>query len=357
MLYVPHGSLECDQKFREATDKIHHYLSLFESFEGLDQLPFREQIANRKKKKMKGNKEAAEQDSNDVEDSKEMMTTYRAKLEALKGSFYDTIVELSNEQKIVGVEEIMERICATKRCVPRVFVDQQLFTSLIEMELKEKWEPVFHKYVDETMKVLRMFLDEVERKIRVDCKLFPKLASKLRLLLSQHVEKTFTRGVAEARRHWAELCQPHPMNNHYQSENVQKKRMREVLDAIEAVATPIFFDSPREGEGEKYVPLSSVQKILNETGAKGIDEYLAEEARYALSGYLRTLSKLVGDGIPIAVEQHIISKTLTINFMDAVPPSEREAAFAVPFGAREAYQHAMLTKEALSKAMQQSLKF
>ena len=279
-------------------------------------------------------------------------TTFRSHVEAHKLKFFNELVHQAKDENFLATEKnILERVIATKKCEPRAFVDQGLFVKLIREELTAKWEPIVQRFLAEITAIIKRFFDKVNERILNHC-MFPNLSLRLRTIISAGVEECIDQGREAALKSWMEMSSGQPLNNHYLSETIQQKRAK---DSIEELRKSCGKVTRADKSEYAAVDFAIIEQILLKNSTKSIDEYFAEEALFALSGYLKTLAKLAGDNIPMTVERQLIHCALTkIDFNESIPIEEREELLAAAPGAEVIYEDLRRKHAALEEAVKQA---
>jgi GTPase SAR1 family protein len=318
--YVPITPVDFERVFLAGTERIQHDLKLFVEPAGRTLMPVAGGSAS----------------------------TFQSKVEALKKQFFDKLVELTND--VVSEEEIQSRMKATKTSSPCMFLSQQTFQELIAEELTAKWEPIVMDLFSSVAGLLKQFFELVEKRIVESCNL-PRFQSRLRSIIFRHLDNAIENGKLHFERHWeCEIKAANATNNHYMTETIQKKRAESLLAKVSALNSPAIDRSP----AGVWVSLSDVKRVITESSRASIDEYMAEEARFALSGYLRTLAKIAGDSIPSTIQVHLVRPALCIDFRELIPLNEREELLSSTPEMKREYEHLCQLRDGLKDAVKQA---
>mmetsp|Transcript_21619 Transcript_21619/g.25574 ORF Transcript_21619/g.25574 Transcript_21619/m.25574 type:complete len:779 (+) Transcript_21619:38-2374(+) len=234
------------------------------------------------------------------------------KIEDKKMHFWDITIPYSDDE--VWADQsiaLLEKIKQNRGCNLQVFLDPDLFSSVVAQFVTKVWEPVALNFLGITHTIVKEFyllgLKDVchEKGLHESFDRFisfhqTRLEIELnkQLLITEKAVKDYI------------STELHPATlNHYLNENIQKCRQAKLKQRLKMM---------QDEQGN--VSFTNIEMMLEANGRQSIDDYVVEEMRIILKAYAKVAEKRLIDTIPMIIESNLIKPIFT-------PSSNREDLF------------------------------
>lgn len=245
---------------------------------------------------------------------------------------------------------ILDLITAHRPYALPVFVNNELFESIVSESIEEQWAAPSLQLVDDLSSILSK---TVKNRIKEDINLqrFPRLLA----YMVHKVEEVIERLTIETRHevtHFVETEKKPYSQDHYLFENVAKMRSKYLKDELVKLLKPV---PGQLGESiQKDSAVKIVENVFERNQKKSVDQHMAEEMMHVLAAYGKVALKRFCDRVPMVCSDGMLLcfEEKINDELSQVSDRELEKLLTAPSDEQERRQRLKLQLQTLEKGLE-----
>eukprot|EP01041_Mallomonas_annulata_P010580 gene10580-22078_t len=206
------------------------------------------------------------------------------------GTVYRQIMYTNVQSDIAWLSDL---ILKRRSCHLQVFLNADVFNSIIANFIQTDWLPHCHALLDEISDVFMEFLADTFERLHLPS--FPEFNRWIQESTRNIFENLKVTTLSQMNYSLEGECHPFT-NNHYLFEIINKARIKPLRDALKALST----------DDSGTVSLAAVEAILDRNERMSCDEHILREMEITLDAYGKVAAKKVSDNFPQQIYTHLL---------------------------------------------------